>query len=225
MSRPGEVDLDFAAVVDEVFADHAAAMQADAPLDAADPAFAERLESLGLARLTAPESAGGSGATWREAAVVLRAAARHGIPVPGGRGGPRRRRSGGRRAAGARSTDARGPDDRSHGCRRRSHRPARCRAEAVRPASRRLPGRSASDGRRGRGSSPGPGRNRCRPQASRSDPVHWRWPAFLDRPGPVGLRALRVHRRPQRPSGARRDRHHQGARPAPRDNADPGMDQ
>ena len=74
MSRPDEVDPDFAALVDEVFGDYAAAMQADAPLGAADPAFAERLESLGLARLTAPESAGGSGATWREAAVVLRAA-------------------------------------------------------------------------------------------------------------------------------------------------------
>lgn len=82
MSRTDEVDPDFAALVDEVFADHAGAMPAGAPLDAADPAFAERLESLGLARLTAPESAGGSGATWREAAVVLRAAARYGIPVP-----------------------------------------------------------------------------------------------------------------------------------------------
>lgn len=82
MSRPYEVDPDFAALVDEVFADYAAAIRADAPLDAADPALAERLESLGLARLTAPESAGGSGATWLEAAVVLRGAARHGVPVP-----------------------------------------------------------------------------------------------------------------------------------------------
>jgi alkylation response protein AidB-like acyl-CoA dehydrogenase len=82
MSRPGEVDPDFAALVDEVFADYAATMRADAPLGEADPAFAERLESLGLARLTAPESAGGSGASWREAAVVLRGAARHGVPVP-----------------------------------------------------------------------------------------------------------------------------------------------
>jgi acyl-CoA dehydrogenase len=82
MSRPDEVDADFAALVDEVFADYAAGMLADAPLDDPDPAFAERLESLGLARLTAPESAGGSGASWREAAVVLRGAARHGVPVP-----------------------------------------------------------------------------------------------------------------------------------------------
>jgi hypothetical protein len=54
MSRPDEVDPDFAALVDEVFSDYAAAMAADAPL----------------------------GATWREAAVVLRAAARHGVAVP-----------------------------------------------------------------------------------------------------------------------------------------------
>jgi alkylation response protein AidB-like acyl-CoA dehydrogenase len=82
MSGPDGVDPDFAALVDEVFADYAAAMPADAPLDQPDPAFAERLESLGLARLTAPESTGGSGASWREAAVVLRGAARHGVPVP-----------------------------------------------------------------------------------------------------------------------------------------------
>jgi alkylation response protein AidB-like acyl-CoA dehydrogenase len=82
MSRPDEVDRDFVALVDEVFADHAATMRADAPLDEGDPAFAQRLESLGLARITTPENAGGSGATWREAAVVLRAAARHGIGVP-----------------------------------------------------------------------------------------------------------------------------------------------
>jgi alkylation response protein AidB-like acyl-CoA dehydrogenase len=82
MNGPGEVDPDFAALVDEVFADYAGAMRTDEPLGGANPAFADRLESLGLARLTTPESAGGSGATWLEAAVVLRAAARHGIGVP-----------------------------------------------------------------------------------------------------------------------------------------------
>jgi len=82
MNGPGEVDPDFAALVDEVFADYAGTMRTDEPLGDADPAFADRLESLGLARLTTPESAGGSGATWLEAAVVLRAAARHGIGVP-----------------------------------------------------------------------------------------------------------------------------------------------
>jgi len=82
MSKSSEVDPDFAALADKVFADHAAGLPADTPLHAADPAFAGQLVSLGLARLTAPETAGGSGATWREAAVVLRAAARYGIPVP-----------------------------------------------------------------------------------------------------------------------------------------------
>jgi alkylation response protein AidB-like acyl-CoA dehydrogenase len=81
MSKPDEVDPDFAALTEEIFADHAAALSADTPLHSANPAFAERLESLGLARLTTPEAAGGGGATWREAAVVLRAAARYGIPV------------------------------------------------------------------------------------------------------------------------------------------------
>jgi alkylation response protein AidB-like acyl-CoA dehydrogenase len=82
MSQPSEVDPDFAALADKIFADHAAALPVGAPLQAADPAFDGRLESLGLTCLTAPETAGGSGATWREAAVVLRAAARYGIPVP-----------------------------------------------------------------------------------------------------------------------------------------------
>ena len=82
MSNPAEADPDFTALVDKIFADHAAELPADTPLDAADPTLTDRLEALGLARLTAPESSGGSGATWREAAVVLRAAARYGIAVP-----------------------------------------------------------------------------------------------------------------------------------------------
>jgi alkylation response protein AidB-like acyl-CoA dehydrogenase len=77
----GPVDPDLVALVDEVFADHAATLAADSSLDEEDPAFAARLAELGLDRLTAPEPDGG-GATWHEAAVVLRAAARHGIPVP-----------------------------------------------------------------------------------------------------------------------------------------------
>jgi acyl-CoA dehydrogenase len=82
MTTPSEVDPDFAALTDKIFADHAASRPASTPLHAGDPAFAERLQSLGLARLTTPQTAGGSGATWHEAAVVLRAAARYGIPVP-----------------------------------------------------------------------------------------------------------------------------------------------
>jgi alkylation response protein AidB-like acyl-CoA dehydrogenase len=81
MSTAG-VDADFAAMVDAVFADHARAIRPDAPLNAVDSAFAARMDQLGLVRITSPENAGGSGASWHEAAVVLRAAARYGIPVP-----------------------------------------------------------------------------------------------------------------------------------------------
>ena len=42
----------------------------------------DRLGQLGLARLTGSEASGGSGAGWAEAAELLRAAARHGVPVP-----------------------------------------------------------------------------------------------------------------------------------------------
>ncbi|GAA2116299.1 acyl-CoA dehydrogenase family protein [Actinomadura alba] len=42
----------------------------------------EELHAVGLADLTAPASVGGSDATWRQAALVLDSAARHGIQVP-----------------------------------------------------------------------------------------------------------------------------------------------
>ncbi|MBB1018120.1 acyl-CoA dehydrogenase [Dietzia sp. DQ11-71] len=42
----------------------------------------ETLREVGLARLTAPEESGGSGAGWPEAAAVLRAAAAAGVAVP-----------------------------------------------------------------------------------------------------------------------------------------------
>lgn len=42
----------------------------------------ETLREVGLARLTAPEDGGGSGAGWAEAAAVLRAAAAAGVAVP-----------------------------------------------------------------------------------------------------------------------------------------------
>ncbi len=80
-ARSGPVDPDLVALVDEVFADHAATLPADAPVDTEDPGLTARLAELGLDRLAAPEPDGG-GATWHEAAVVLRAAARHGIAVP-----------------------------------------------------------------------------------------------------------------------------------------------
>ncbi|MGE2728919.1 acyl-CoA dehydrogenase family protein [Mycolicibacterium vaccae] len=42
----------------------------------------EHLDELGLVRLTGPESSGGSGAGWPEAAALLAAAVRHGVRVP-----------------------------------------------------------------------------------------------------------------------------------------------
>lgn len=69
------VDADLAAMMDSVFAD----------LRENTPSFEEmwsRLDDLGLVRLTGPESAGGSGAGWPEAAELLSASARHGVRVP-----------------------------------------------------------------------------------------------------------------------------------------------
>ena len=102
MSSPAEADPDFTALVDEIFADHAADLPADAPLDAADPALTDRLESLGLARLTAPESpeaaadlARGSGR------AACRGPVRHRGPGRGGRPPPRRRGARARQLRGA----------------------------------------------------------------------------------------------------------------------------
>lgn len=74
------VDTDLTAMMDAVFADHREnhASVATGP----DTALWSRLDDLGLVRLTGPESAGGSGAGWREAAELISAAARHGVRVP-----------------------------------------------------------------------------------------------------------------------------------------------
>lgn len=48
----------------------------------ADDRLWQKLEELGLARLTGPEQVGGSGAGWYEAAELLAAAARHGVRIP-----------------------------------------------------------------------------------------------------------------------------------------------
>ncbi|WP_067903016.1 acyl-CoA dehydrogenase family protein [Nocardia vaccinii] len=47
-----------------------------------DRALWDQLEALGLARLTGAEATGGSGAGWREAAVVLAEAAGHDVALP-----------------------------------------------------------------------------------------------------------------------------------------------
>ncbi len=75
-----EVDADLTAMMDAVFADHREnhASVATGP----DTALWSRLDDLGLVRLTGPESAGGSGAGWPEAAALITAAARHGVRIP-----------------------------------------------------------------------------------------------------------------------------------------------
>jgi len=78
------VDPDLLAMMDGVFADY---RQSRGHLPArervtVDRVLWERLDALGLIRLTVPEGAGGSGAGWYEAAELLSAAARHGVRLP-----------------------------------------------------------------------------------------------------------------------------------------------
>ena len=80
------VDPDLAAMMDAVFADHqrSGPSHSTGGRAALDRTLWHRLDSLGLARLTGSEKSGGSGAGWHEAAVLLTAAARHGIRTPVG---------------------------------------------------------------------------------------------------------------------------------------------
>lgn len=72
-----DVDPDLGAMMSEVMSGFSG------PDRTPDPAAVwETLGEVGLARLTAPESDGGSGAGWVEAVALLRAAASAGVPVP-----------------------------------------------------------------------------------------------------------------------------------------------
>jgi len=74
---PAVVDM-----MDAVFAEHRETHPpAAGPVDR-DPTLWRALEDLGLVRLTGPESVGGSGAGWYEAAELLSAAVRHGVRIP-----------------------------------------------------------------------------------------------------------------------------------------------
>lgn len=70
------VDPALVDMMDAVFAEHRETQPQEADR------LWQRLDELGLARLTGPEEAGGSGAGWYEAAELLAAAARHGVRVP-----------------------------------------------------------------------------------------------------------------------------------------------
>ncbi|BBY66756.1 acyl-CoA dehydrogenase family protein [Mycolicibacterium helvum] len=78
------VDPDLVAMIDAVFADYHRSGPSHSTGGRAvlDRALWQRLESLGLARLTGSEESDGSGAGWHEAAELLSAAARHGIRTP-----------------------------------------------------------------------------------------------------------------------------------------------
>jgi acyl-CoA dehydrogenase len=74
---PAVVDM-----MDAVFADYRDTHPPAEGRIGRDPALWQALDELGLVRLTGSESAGGSGAGWREAAGLLSAAARHGVRTP-----------------------------------------------------------------------------------------------------------------------------------------------
>ena len=70
MTTPG-VDAALADMMDAVFSEHGH-----------DADLWQRLDGLGLVRLTGAEESGGSGAGWHEAAELLSAAVRHGVRIP-----------------------------------------------------------------------------------------------------------------------------------------------
>ncbi|MDG4667688.1 acyl-CoA dehydrogenase family protein [Mycobacterium sp. 236(2023)] len=70
MTTPG-IDPALAEMMDGVFAEHGR-----------DADLWNRLDGLGLIRLTGDEESGGSGAGWNEAAELLSAAVRHGTRIP-----------------------------------------------------------------------------------------------------------------------------------------------
>lgn len=81
---PAAVDPDLVAMMDGVFSDYrqGGVLAAAGVRVEYDRALWQRLDSLGLVRLTGAEDNGGSGAGWHEAAELLTAAVRHGVRVP-----------------------------------------------------------------------------------------------------------------------------------------------
>ena len=80
-TTPAAVDPALIEMMDAVFGAH---RHTRTPTDASacDETLWQRLDELGLVRLTGPEAKGGSGAGWFEAAAMLTAAVRHGVRVP-----------------------------------------------------------------------------------------------------------------------------------------------
>ncbi|CAM2764774.1 acyl-CoA dehydrogenase [Mycobacterium intermedium] len=78
--RPA-VDQALVEMIDAVFADYRNKRPVGAPVER-DTQLWQRLDDLGLVRLTGAEQHGGSGAGWPEAAELLAAAVRHGVRIP-----------------------------------------------------------------------------------------------------------------------------------------------
>jgi acyl-CoA dehydrogenase len=82
LARSTSADPDLVALLTDVFDDYRRSRPAPREVADFDRALWERLDELGLTRLTAPEETGGSGATWFEGAALLGVAAGAGAPVP-----------------------------------------------------------------------------------------------------------------------------------------------
>jgi acyl-CoA dehydrogenase len=75
------VDPALVDMMDAVFAEHRQTHPPTSNVER-DPELWQRLDHLGLVRLTGAEGSGGSGAGWYEAAELLTAAVRHGVRIP-----------------------------------------------------------------------------------------------------------------------------------------------
>ena len=82
LATPTSADPDLVAVLTELFADYRATRPAREAHVELDRDLWDRLEALGLTRLTAAPDRGGSGGTWVDAAALLGLAAAAGAPVP-----------------------------------------------------------------------------------------------------------------------------------------------
>lgn len=76
------IDHELAEMMDSVFEDHRSSRRTESGPITLDRDLWQTLRSLGLTRLTGAERHGGSGATWRESAALLSAAARHAVSLP-----------------------------------------------------------------------------------------------------------------------------------------------
>ena len=82
LAQRSAADGDVVAAITALFDDYRASRPAPGAQLELDRVLWERLDGLGLTRLSASEASGGSGATWSEAAALLGIAAAAGAPIP-----------------------------------------------------------------------------------------------------------------------------------------------